>query len=406
MGRTFEEFEDMFESEIYHIDAILPTESYCSDIAENEEFDDFENLKSHVSSFVYFHDSEELITTKIIILNNYYDPIPIYSSKKNRDGCKNLVSLNVRKLKDEFSEDINLPVYAVADYDFCDSFKNYSPKLQSVLQQDFYRNYETDENEIIALIKSHSVTSFKEAGVEIHSAETIAVIFCDTTEPNILTEPMQIRWLNVDDKKDLTYIPFQQVLSNGLHRHYEPISLHEYQICRLKVRKQKEDLDSDESSYSLCLAKVLEDNYEFPELKALLDDYLQRIVLHDDLLGDLQITSQSEYFKGVINWGDEEIPLYLDVDRQDKNTWLRARFFAREMVKHQQYWDNAIVEKVHDVIKEGLRSVSVKALNIDSNSNFRAEIYCATGIINPNQQVTGVIKKDKASIKFNVDVDP
>lgn len=194
--------------------------------------------------------------------------------------------------------------------------------------EDFYNKYESEEREIIALINETNRTNDLDDGLYGSRIWTMGAVFCDSGE--LVIEKMRIDWpLTEADYNN------EEVFNRLKHG----------QICKLKVRQMKKEFQKHLPFLPWCLVEVVKDHDEHPQLSALLEEYSQDVVIHDDVLGTLVLDKRSQMFElEEVKWCKSTIELKLYADPYDKTTWAKLIDFARTMVTNSQSWDKQLRE--------------------------------------------------------------
>lgn len=72
------------------------------------------------------------------------------------------------------------------------------------------------------------------------------------------------------------------------------------------------------------------------------EEFEAEIVLQDDKLGILTLNKQLSSFSGRVLWGSKVISILLDVDKDNRRSWTRARKAMQNMLSEQVKWDKEI----------------------------------------------------------------
>ena len=95
------------------------------------------------------------------------------------------------------------------------------------------------------------------------------------------------------------------------------------QICRLKIRRMKEEWAKDLVAWPWCISQVVKAHEDCPELQAVLDEYHQPVVIQDQVLGELNWT-RTMFPLRVRSSGGESLSLSLEVNAE-KQALLDSR---------------------------------------------------------------------------------
>lgn len=151
--------------------------------------------------------------------------------------------------------------------------------------EEFYEMYELQEQEVVALInrciggRYNSKGDFWEMAVL-----TLGMVFCDTGK--VSNKEERLEWPVIDEER-------------GSNKDWE--RFHNEQICRLKIRRIKEEWVQNLVTRPWCISEVVKAHEDCPELQAILDEYHKPVVIQDKVLGKLELAN---------NWlsQDEENP--------------------------------------------------------------------------------------------------
>ena len=114
-------------------------------------------------------------------------------------------------------------------------------------------------------------------------------------------------------------------------------------IYRLKVRlKGQEELPecmTKAAENRLLLVEILEENAPCTSLEEILTEYKKPIILKDEILGDLTLNKELSLFEGNLAWQDEIIDISLDINKDNKSSWTKARNSMKKMLLEQGNWD-------------------------------------------------------------------
>lgn len=194
--------------------------------------------------------------------------------------------------------------------------------------EDFYNKYESEEREIIALINEADRTNNLKDSLYGCFIWTMGAVFCDSGE--LVIEEMRIDW-------PLTEADYNNEAIFNRLKHG--------QICKLKVRQMKAEYQERLPFLPWCLVEVVKDHDEHPQLSALLEEYSQDVVIHDDVLGTLVLDKRSKMFElEEVKWCKSTIKMNLYANPYDKTTWAKVIDFARTMVTNSESWDKQIRE--------------------------------------------------------------
>lgn len=198
--------------------------------------------------------------------------------------------------------------------------------------EEFYQKYETEEQEIIALIG-------KPMGAWYHKADnggfydmtviTLGMIFCNTGEVSI--QKGRLEWRVAEEECNS---------EKGWGR------LQEGQICRLKVRRLLKGLVPEyatpEQFNRWAVIEVMEPSVSCPQLETVWEEYQKPVNIEDEVLGTLKLDRDVGMLDSEILWDGEKVPLALKIDLDDEKTWDTARRFAQKFMADRERWDKAM----------------------------------------------------------------
>ncbi|WP_281709580.1 DUF2262 domain-containing protein [Anaerobiospirillum succiniciproducens] len=194
--------------------------------------------------------------------------------------------------------------------------------------EDFYEKYETEEHEVFALInKCTGASTNPKLKYWEMSASTIGLKYCATGE--IVDIPVTLVWPITEDEHNGTM---------GFGRFCPE------HVYKVKVRKMKAENCTNLPTPPLCVVTVLNMDENCPELMPLLEDYRKEVELEDEDLGTFVLNKDLEMFEGEIDFFDNIITLYLEVDAQDQVTWTLALNAAKDLINKDEYFEDQLRE--------------------------------------------------------------
>ena len=180
--------------------------------------------------------------------------------------------------------------------------------------EEFYEMYEPEEQEVVALINRCIGGGFNWKGNFWEmTVVTLGIMFCDTGK--------------VSTKEERGWGRFGKE-----------------QICRLKIRRMKEELAKDLVVRPWCISQVVKAHEDCPELQAVLDEYHKPVVIQDQVLGELTLDKDYDTFEGEIQWCGKDVSLSLEVNAESKPSWTRARSAAKKLLSDCETWDKSMRE--------------------------------------------------------------
>lgn len=133
--------------------------------------------------------------------------------------------------------------------------------------EEFYEMYESEEQEVVALINRCIGGGFNWKGNFWEmTVVTLGIVSCDTGK--VSTKEERLDWPVTDEERhsDKGWGRFQNE-----------------QICRLKIRRMKEEWAKDLVVQPWCISQVVKAHEDCPELQAVLDEYHKPVVIQDHL---------------------------------------------------------------------------------------------------------------------------
>ena len=194
--------------------------------------------------------------------------------------------------------------------------------------EEFYEMYESEEQEVVALINRCIGGGYDWKGKFWEmTVVTLGIMFCDTGEVGIKEE--RLDWSVTDEDRNG---------EKGWGR------FRNEQICRLKIRRMKEEWAKGLVVRPWCISEVVKAHEDCPELQAVLDEYHKPVVIEDKVLGALTLDKNYGAFEGEIKWCGKDVLLSLEVNAESKPSWTRARSAAKKLLADCETWDKAMRE--------------------------------------------------------------
>ena len=123
--------------------------------------------------------------------------------------------------------------------------------------EEFYEMYEPEEQEVVALINRCIGGGFNWKGNFWEmTVVTLGIVFCDTGK--VSTKEERLDWPVTDEERNS---------DKGWGRFQSE------QICRLKIRRMKEEWAKDLVVQPWCISQMVKAHEDCPELQAVLDEY-------------------------------------------------------------------------------------------------------------------------------------
>ena len=268
--------------------------------------------------------------------------------------------------------------------------------------EEFYEMYETEEQEVVALINRCIGGGYNWKGKFWEmTVVTLGIVFCDTGK--VSTKEERLEWPVTEEERNS---------DKGWGRFQSE------QICRLKIRRMKEEWAKDLVAWPWCISEVVKTNEDCPELQAVLDEYHKPVVIQDEVLGEITLDKNYSAFEGEIKWCGKDVLLSLEVNAESKPSWTRARSAAKKMLADCENWDKAMRElaakdltelannwlsqdeenprnpETDPITEEELaRRISMTSLSVTSGGSFTAWFDCDEMFTDHAVTVYGSLKK-------------
>ena len=194
--------------------------------------------------------------------------------------------------------------------------------------EEFYEMYESEEQEVVALINRCIGGGYDWKGKFWEmTVVTLGIMFCDTGE--VSTKEVRLDCPVTDEDRNG---------EKGWGR------FRNEQICRLKIRRMKEEWAKSLVVHPWCISEVVKAHEDCPELQDVLDEYHKPVVIEDKVLGVLTLDKDYGAFEGEIKWCGTDVLLSLEVNAESKPSWTRARSAAKKLLAECEIWDKAMRE--------------------------------------------------------------
>ena len=266
----------------------------------------------------------------------------------------------------------------------------------------FYEMYEPEEQEVVALINRCIGGGYNWKGSFWEmTVVTLGIVFCDTGK--VSTKEERLEWPVTEEESNS---------EKGWCRFGKE------QICRLKIRRMKEERAKDLVVRPWCIAEVIKAHEDCPELQAVLDEYHKPVVIQDQVLGELTLDKDYDTFEGEIQWCGKDVSLSLEVNAESKPSWIRARGTAKKLLADCETWDKAmrelaaknLTELANDWLSQDeenprnpetdpitedelARRISITSLSVTSGGSFTAWFDCDEMFTDHAVTVCGSLKK-------------
>lgn len=230
---------------------------------------------------------------------------------------------------------------------------------------------------------------------------TLGMVFCDSGK--VGTKEERLEWPVTDEERNS---------GKGWGRFGSE------QICRLKIRRMKEEWAQNLAVRPWCISQVVKAHEDCPELQAVLDEYHEPVVIQDQVLGELKLDKDYDTFEGEIQWRGTDVLLSLEVNAESRPSWTRARGAAKKLLADCETWDRAMRElaaknltglandwlsqdeedsrdpETAPITEEELaRRISMTSLSVTSGGSFTAWFDCDEMFTDHAVTVYGSLKK-------------
>ena len=165
-------------------------------------------------------------------------------------------------------------------------------------------------------------------------------------------------------------------------------------IYRLKVRSllNKTVPEGVRPSFSnrFMLIKIIEENSKNSTLREFLEEYKKPVFLTDEAMGSFTLNKQLRFFEGKIEWCEETVAAYLDVETDDEKTWKNSirtlrtlfdaqasydeqfrTFAAEQLTEKANEWNGAEEEPAEEISEEIFADrITVSSLSVSQSGDF------------------------------------
>lgn len=114
-------------------------------------------------------------------------------------------------------------------------------------------------------------------------------------------------------------------------------------VYRILARRSKAN-PRNQYNNMLSLVKVLEENISDERLLSVLNEYRKKVTIDDENIGEFVLDKDLEMFEGSIERDGERVILYLEVDKDDPETWKTAHENMKRFVSELDIRDKEMRE--------------------------------------------------------------
>ena len=266
----------------------------------------------------------------------------------------------------------------------------------------FYEMYEPQEQEVVVLINRCIGGGYNwNGGFWEMTVVTLGLVFCDTGK--VSTKEERLDWPVTDEERNG---------EKGWGRFQSE------QICRLKIRRMKEEWAKDLVVRPWCISEIVNAHEDCPELQAILEEYHKPVVIQDQVLGELTLDKDYDTFEGEIQWCGKDVSLSLEVNAESKPSWTRAaappkscwptvkpgtrpwrELAAKNLTELANNWlsqdeENPRNPETDPITEEEFaRRISLTGLSVTSGGSFTAWFDCDEMFTDHAVTVYGSLKK-------------
>lgn len=125
---------------------------------------------------------------------------------------------------------------------------------------------------------------------------------------------------------------------------FKDVTCYRLRLSAMTIDPEADKHRQEYQSNCFCLREVLGEA-ELPEqLRAIRDDYLEDVVIDDDVLGKLTLDKDMESFAGEYTFGDDEFQFYLDSDEANVKSCTESLAHGRAFVSRLEELDKRMRE--------------------------------------------------------------
>ncbi len=182
----------------------------------------------------------------------------------------------------------------------------------------FENSFYPEEKEKLFLVKSKMGSPSKSGGYFLNGARYIACIDCDTDEFH--PQSGTIRWM------------------------YKFSLFHKQDFDRLGIYKVKVR-ESRKNPRDHMIVKIIGKAND-PKLNAIREEYLKPVILKTEL-GTFELDRDYDEYKGTVNYLNQEIPVYLNVEEGKTDASIQLQHL-KEILSNQEQFDNMVRQYIAD----------------------------------------------------------
>lgn len=201
----------------------------------------------------------------------------------------------------------------------------YMQKQNNMTQAEWENDFEQQIKEIIVL-RHEGGGGSKRNGFWDASAYFLAYV--DTQTGILYKENGRLSWAVSDEERK----------KGGCFGRFADETIYRVKI-RTQIDKTVPEGIVNPPKNKFLVTEIVEKDARYLALEELLAEYQKPIVLQDNILGVLTLNKRFGCFQGSVLWGGKIISLMLNVDKDNKGSWTRARKAMQKMLDEQANWD-------------------------------------------------------------------
>lgn len=114
-------------------------------------------------------------------------------------------------------------------------------------------------------------------------------------------------------------------------------------IYRILARRSKAK-PKNQYNNMFSLVKIVEDSITDERLESVLKEYRKKVVIEDEVLGEFVLDKDLEMFEGSIERNGKKIILYLEIEKDDPETWDNAHENMKRFISELDIRDKEMRE--------------------------------------------------------------
>jgi len=242
--------------------------------------------------------------------------------------------------------------------------------------------YQKEEKEILILTSDVGIGAGKTGNSWASSKFFLAYV--DLASNELKKGDGRVNWLISEEEKKEHGCSWPYYFKGGV-------------IYRLKVRELIDKTVPEgrlPSFYNrFMVVDVIEENVHNNELLAILAEYRKPVKIADQVLGEFELDKNFNQFEGTINWLEENISVFLEVNVDNKDSWTKAMNVLRTLFEQQKQKDSELrayaAEQLTDLANDWIqddntleiskedfaRRIGLSELVVTSEGDYNAYYY-------------------------------